>query len=75
MWTDLARYAATLGDDYDRSEAYGRHQATTDAVWVLGWHAVRGMRDILNPIQQSMLPGWAGTLNRMEKPGNPRTVR
>lgn len=75
IWTDLAQYMDQPDTSFDEGAAYKRQEAAMRDAWSVGWYAVRGMRGLLNDVQMSLLPSWAGTLNRMKAPGNPREAR
>ena len=68
VWTDLATYVAGLGDSFNSAEAFQRQEDTMDRGWELAWHAVQGMRGVLNPVQMQLLPLWAGMLQRAPAP-------
>jgi hypothetical protein len=58
VWTALSEYLASLGDDYDPTEALKKQEAAVDEGWEISRLDVqRTLPKILSPIQLKLLPG------------------
>jgi hypothetical protein len=67
--TALSEHMASLGDKYDAAEALRYQESTLDAAWEITRQAVRlDFAAVLSPVQLTLLPGWAWTIYRAEKP-------
>jgi hypothetical protein len=68
IWTELARYLATLPDRYNAAEALKRQEEATDRAWEASRQEGVTIKAILSPLQQRMLPGLVDTIiNSTEK--------
>lgn len=69
VWTDLATYLSSLGDDYDAKVALDRQEKTVDAAWEYVRLDLKSqLPRVLSPIQLGLLPGMVGSLYRANQP-------
>jgi len=57
LWLDLGTKLAAMGDDYDVKLATQMTEDATDAAWELARREVMGIKELLSPMQMSMVPG------------------
>ena len=67
-WGSLGRDLVSLPDSFDSEFALERIQRATDAAWEISRLEAHRLREILTPIQESLLPWPASALIKAEQP-------
>lgn len=67
-WGPLGRDLSALPDDFDADSAVARIQLATDDAWETSRMEAHRLKEILTPIQESLLPWPASALIKAERP-------
>jgi hypothetical protein len=68
LWSTLGRELAALGNSYDAEAVLARTDSTTDSAWAVSQLHARRIFRVLDPMQQTLVPGLLRTLATADQP-------